>query len=1535
MACIHYKFKNSLDFDSITFDGLHISVKDLKESIMHRKKLNDTDMDLLIINALNAKAYKDEDEMIPKNASVIVARIPKSDAPKSKGPKTLKAYIEDPKPGPQVKLPDPVINKDNLAEIADLVTAVGSEEDKIKAMMSQSTKDFDPANYQKKLPIGTPSPSYICFKCNKPGHFIHNCPNAAANTETTGSPKTTEVNDIRMKRPTGIPHTFLTVAKKSEPGAMSLGGGRFAVPTIDQQAFKKGKKERPPFLPALPEEKREDVSVPSELTCLLCKDLLTDAVVIPCCGNSYCDECIRNHLVEDDDHKCPTCHEENVSPDKLIINKSLRVSVNNFKNETLYQKPEKQRSPSPPPPPPPRITPTTSTPIEVTSSPLRLDTGKTIDLTAEPEPETPVLDENQAIEEMGKGIAVLSGRKAVTADQDQTSATNRVAESKSSVENYVAPVQVPIPSLGAYRPSMPPVSLPNTMLPPPGYRPPLLYPPSLVPPPYSVPPRFIPPQVSKPLSEHEFYREKNRLLKNNPLDDYTRPPIEKEKKETKIESRSKSPKLNKISKSSRSRSRSKTPKAVSRDKKSKSRSPPPKKRSYSRTPPPKKRSYTKSRSRSPYRKKKSFSRSRSRSLTPRRSRSPRPRSFTPRPRSRSWTPKKFRGRSRSYTRSRTRSRTRSPRFRRRTYSRSPPLRRRSYSRSLTPRRRSFSRSPPPRRRSKSPFFRGRPRSPGYYGRDWSPPPPYRSYRSPPPRGFSPQRYGPTPYGFGGRDFPARFDQRIYEEIFQDYIARYGLPPPPPPPSGQLERGMYYDTNKGVYRRGSRSRSRSPRGSKRDKPRDRKDDKYSKGRDKDKKTDKSDKSSKTKSKKDDDKSKSKKENEKSKGREDKPKEKTKDKDKEKESKSKDSKSTKPVEKTESKSEKTKETDKKGPEKKIVKKVVKLKDGTIVKKESLALRLKTKGANPKSPVKVAKVVTAKAAVSESDDKSTSVNRSGALKTIQTTESIRNLPQKEALHSKRSNSNLIEINTQHVLPESKKPEIKESDDEEPKSKLVDEASKLEPMETEQSKMDKENTDLENKDGAINGEGSDQTNKTVDKKEEVPAKEVTPVKSQKKVKVVKKVKKVRKLVDVEASQSDSASDLEKVKSKKKKRVQEINENNENSEDESPAKRIKHDAEEDMEINKNTSKSEDQLMLSPPELSKWEREDYNEDKSPDLRDKLKKKTEKKPLPRSIIESAEKAITQKQPKPATVASAVVPAHPQKKPTVHDRLQKSPVRQNDERHRKSPVSSDHNKKSPGQQKRRVYMDDNQKQNQKDDDDGRRVLSRENSMQITVSSDKNEKECERVHRRVSESEKVDKRRVSESEKSDKRKVVGGEKSKIDVAEKSEKIDKQKSSRRNESPEKESRQKVSNKVSTKVKQTIAKSVKDKKKESKDNEKVKDTDQYEGDKTKMEKVNGQEENTKAENENQIKRKKYERKESVIDESAFVPDYNEHSDSDVESEGEGSSMEEEKSDKEEKKHKKHKKEKKNKKNKKHKHKHKKKKHKKNKEEKETTSKVE
>ena len=55
-----------------------------------------------------------------------------------------------------------------------------------------------------------------------------------------------------------------------------------------------GKKEKPPFLPDLDDDKddEEDEPVPDELICLLCKEMMEDAVVIPCCGNSYCDECM-------------------------------------------------------------------------------------------------------------------------------------------------------------------------------------------------------------------------------------------------------------------------------------------------------------------------------------------------------------------------------------------------------------------------------------------------------------------------------------------------------------------------------------------------------------------------------------------------------------------------------------------------------------------------------------------------------------------------------------------------------------------------------------------------------------------------------------------------------------------------------------------------------------------------------------------------------------------------------------------------------------------------------------------------------------------------------------------------------------------------------------------------------------------------------------------------------------------------------------------------------------------------------------------
>lgn len=57
-----------------------------------------------------------------------------------------------------------------------------------------------------------------------------------------------------------------------------------------RQAYKEGKKEKP-FIPVEETEVSSKPIIPEDLMCSLCQDLLTDAVMMPCCGNSFCDEC--------------------------------------------------------------------------------------------------------------------------------------------------------------------------------------------------------------------------------------------------------------------------------------------------------------------------------------------------------------------------------------------------------------------------------------------------------------------------------------------------------------------------------------------------------------------------------------------------------------------------------------------------------------------------------------------------------------------------------------------------------------------------------------------------------------------------------------------------------------------------------------------------------------------------------------------------------------------------------------------------------------------------------------------------------------------------------------------------------------------------------------------------------------------------------------------------------------------------------------------------------------------------------------------
>nr|XP_016929061.1 E3 ubiquitin-protein ligase RBBP6 [Drosophila suzukii]XP_016929062.1 E3 ubiquitin-protein ligase RBBP6 [Drosophila suzukii] len=286
---VHYKFKSTLNFDTITFDGLHISVGDLKREIVQQKRLGKIiDFDLQITNAQSKEEYKDDGVLIPKNTTLIISRIPIAH-PTKKG--------WEPPAAENAFSPAPT-KQDNFN--MDLSKMQGTEEDKIQAMMMQSTVDYDPKTYHRikgQSQVGEVPASYRCNKCKKSGHWIKNCP------FVTGK------DQQEVKRNTGIPRSF-----RDKPDAAENESSDFVLPAVQNQ------------------------EIPEDLICGICRDIFVDAVMIPCCGSSFCDDCVRTSLLESEDSECPDCKEKNCSPGSLIPNRFLRNSVNAFKNETGYNK---------------------------------------------------------------------------------------------------------------------------------------------------------------------------------------------------------------------------------------------------------------------------------------------------------------------------------------------------------------------------------------------------------------------------------------------------------------------------------------------------------------------------------------------------------------------------------------------------------------------------------------------------------------------------------------------------------------------------------------------------------------------------------------------------------------------------------------------------------------------------------------------------------------------------------------------------------------------------------------------------------------------------------------------------------------------------------------------------------------------------------------------------------------------------------------------------------------------------------------------
>lgn len=151
MSCVHYKFSSKLNYDTVTFDGVNITLSDLKRQIMGRERLKAVDCGLQITNAQTKEEYKDDEALISKNSSVIIRRIPIGGVKA-----TSKTYNIDRSsehnlpvqnyPVGSSKIDDHAasISLAQLSKTGNLAEANASEDDKIRAMMSQSNHEYDP-----------------------------------------------------------------------------------------------------------------------------------------------------------------------------------------------------------------------------------------------------------------------------------------------------------------------------------------------------------------------------------------------------------------------------------------------------------------------------------------------------------------------------------------------------------------------------------------------------------------------------------------------------------------------------------------------------------------------------------------------------------------------------------------------------------------------------------------------------------------------------------------------------------------------------------------------------------------------------------------------------------------------------------------------------------------------------------------------------------------------------------------------------------------------------------------------------------------------------------------------------------------------------------------------------------------------------------------------------------------------------------------------------------------------------------------------
>ncbi|KAJ2216432.1 Retinoblastoma-binding protein [Coemansia sp. RSA 487] len=383
MSQIQYKFRSSKDYSTTFFDGLSISVDDLKQEILREQKLDPDEFDLVITNEQTNEDYKSDSILIPKNTMVLVRRIPFTGTRMPRASANVQQQQQQqlhqqgyghrgggggfyrnhnthgpPAPPTQYGYRGPQgvglnVNKpsdndpdqdamDDGAGIAD-----DAEDARIAAMLQQSTEQWSHQQSMMEMQRrtgayrprphmirperqGPPPPNYVCHRCGTQGHWIDKCPTFNQPNDGTGRPP-----GHRIKRTTGIPRSFLQKVDNLDDvgNALVTSDGTLVVATANKAAWDNAQRLTGSTIST--DDAVDASQVPDALKCYICRNLARDAVTTPCCKTVFCSACIESALLQSGDMRftCPDCNTKGVVPDQLETAGEVRGKVDEFLRE--------------------------------------------------------------------------------------------------------------------------------------------------------------------------------------------------------------------------------------------------------------------------------------------------------------------------------------------------------------------------------------------------------------------------------------------------------------------------------------------------------------------------------------------------------------------------------------------------------------------------------------------------------------------------------------------------------------------------------------------------------------------------------------------------------------------------------------------------------------------------------------------------------------------------------------------------------------------------------------------------------------------------------------------------------------------------------------------------------------------------------------------------------------------------------------------------------------------------------------------------